>query len=287
MSYIAFLTDWGHKSYYVGVTKAVIKKINPRVEIIDLTHEVEAFNVREAMYVLFRAFGDFPSESIFLAVVDYGVGTQRRALALQLEKGYTFVGPDNGLFTLIAENEKVVKIVELNRPQYFYHPLPSSTFHGRDIFAPCAAHLSRGIPIDELGSPVNLEDVFFLPYEKPRIKNNTLQGEIAYADHFGNLETNLPGHYLQEIEIKEGEQLTIQVGDKKFIATYQLPYAAVSRGELIVHPDSSGYLEIAAYQDSAREIIKAKGGEKILLKSLSLKKSLNHQIPEEEKDKLF
>lgn len=265
MPYIAFLTDWGHKSYYVGVTKAVIKKINPQVEIIDLTHEVEVFNVREAMYVLFRAFLDFPSESIFLAVVDYGVGTERKALALQLEKGYTFVGPDNGLFTLIAENEKVVRIIELNHPQYFYHPLPSSTFHGRDIFAPCAAHLSRGIPIGKLGSPVDLKDLTFLPYQKPEIKNHSLQGEIAYTDRFGNLETNLPRDYLQEIEIKEGEKLIIQIENKKFIATYQLPYAAVSQGELLVHTDSSGYLEIAAYQGSAQVITKARGGEKVLL----------------------
>lgn len=269
MSYIAFLTDWGYKGYYVGATKAVIKKINPQAEIIDLTHEVEAFNVREAMYVLFRAFGDFPPESIFLAVVDYGVGTQRKALALQLEKGHAFVGPDNGLFTLIAENEKVVEIVELNRTQYFYHPLPSSTFQGRDIFAPCAAHLSRGIPIEELGSPLDLKDLVLLPYEKPEIKNHCLQGEIAYADRFGNLETNLPGCYLQEIEIKEGEKLTIEVGEKKFIATYHPVYAFASSGELLIHPDSSGYLEIAAYQSNAQKIIKARGGEKILLHKIN------------------
>ena len=269
MSYIAFLTDWGYKGYYVGVTKAVIKKINPQAEIIDLTHEVEAFNVREAMYVLFRAFSDFPPESIFLAVVDYGVGTQRKALALQLEKGYVFVGPDNGLFTLIAETEKVVKIVELNHPQYFYHPLPSSTFHGRDIFAPCAAHLSRGIPIEELGFPIDLKDLVFLPYEKPEIKNQNLQGEIAYADRFGNLETNLPGCYLQEIGIKEGEKVIIQVREKKFIATYHLVYALASRGALLIHPDSSGCLEIAVYQGNAQKIIKASGGEKILLHKIT------------------
>ncbi|HXL01501.1 MAG TPA: SAM-dependent chlorinase/fluorinase [Candidatus Atribacteria bacterium] len=265
MPYIAFLTDWGYKSYYVGVTKAVIKKINPQVEIIDLTHEVEAFNVREAMYILYRAFRDFPPESVFLAVVDYGVGTERKALALQVEKGYTFVGPDNGLFTLIVENEKVVKIVELNRTQYFYHPLPSSTFQGRDIFAPCAAHLSRGIPIEELGSSVDFKDLILLPYEKPEIKNHCLHGEIAYADRFGNLQTNLPGYYFQEIEIKEGGKLTIEVGEKKFIATYHPVYAFASKGELLIHPDSSGYLEIAAYQESAQAIIKARGGEKILL----------------------
>jgi len=144
---IAFMTDWGFSNYYVGVAKAVIKSINPNVEIIDLIHGIEPFNVRMAMHVLHRAVPDFPRDTVFLVVVDQGVGTARKAIAFRDKEGRHFVGPDNGVFTLVIEDYGIDEIRELTNRDYFYRRKPSHTFHGRDIFAPVAAHIQRSSDI--------------------------------------------------------------------------------------------------------------------------------------------
>lgn len=261
MKLVVLLTDWGTKSYYQGVVKGVIKQIAPEVEVIDLTHEVEPFNVREAMHVLFRAYRDFPKGTVFMGVVDYGVGTERKAIAFETESGYFFVGPDNGLFTLVAEAEKVTRIVELANPEYFYRATPSFSFHGRDIFAPVSAYIAKGFDLSLFGR--RLESLVLLPYEKARKEGKRILGEVAFFDRFGNVETNIPGIFLEGLKFQT--DVTIYLGEKEFRATYCRTYGDVPKGALLVHEDSSGFLEIAVNQGSGREEMGLQGGEKVCI----------------------
>lgn len=261
MKLVVLLTDWGTKSYYQGVAKGVIKQIAPEVEIIDLTHEVEPFSVREAMHVLFRAYRDFPKGAVFMCVVDSGVGTERKAVAFETKSGYFFVGPDNGLFTLVAQEDEVLRIVELRNPEYFYKPTPSFSFHGRDIFASVSAYIAKGIDLSAFGK--RLESLVLLPYEKARKEDGKIFGEVAFFDRFGNVETNIPGILCEEL--KFGNIVTIHVGEGEYVATYCRTYGDTAPGKLLIHPDSSGFLEIAVNQGNAREVLKVRGGERVVV----------------------
>ncbi len=237
---IVFMTDWGN-SHYVGICKGVMRSITDS-EIVDLTHSITPYNVREAMYILDRSVDWFPEKSVFLIVVDYGVGTARRAIAVETDK-YYFVAPDNGVLTLVLERHQPRKIVDLVNKKYHFGN--SRTFHGRDIFSPAAAYITKGI-FDDLGT--RLPNYATLPYRKAHISGSTIQGEIAYFDRFGNVETNIPFSW-----IAEKDNIKAKIGGK----VYQIPvvetYADVDEGELLVHEDSSGYIEIAVNKGIARE----------------------------------
>lgn len=249
---IVFMTDWGG-SHYVGICKGVIRKIT-NDEIIDLTHNISSFNVREAMYILSRSFIHFPKGSIFLSVIDYGVGSSRKAIAAKTEN-YYFVGPDNGLFTLVFEIEKPLEIRELNNRKYHY--MNSQTFHGRDIFAPAAAHISNG-KFEELGDI--LYNYATLSYFKARKDENKLFGEVAYIDKFGNIETNIPFSWVEGFD-----KVSLKI-KKKFIKIPVVDfYSEIGKRELLIHNDSTGYIEIAANQACAQEILKLNPGEPLEL----------------------
>ncbi|MEM2002380.1 MAG: S-adenosyl-l-methionine hydroxide adenosyltransferase family protein [Candidatus Methanomethylicaceae archaeon] len=259
MKLVVLLTDWGTKSYYQGVAKGVIKQIAPEVEIIDLTHEVEPFSVREAMHVLFRAYRDFPKGAVFMCVVDSGVGTERKAVAFETKSGYFFVGPDNGLFTLVAQEDEVLRIVELRNPEYFYKPTPSFSFHGRDIFASVSAYIAKGIDLSAFGK--RLESLVLLPYEKARKEDGKIFGEVAFFDRFGNVETNIPGILCEEIQLQS--KVAIFIEGKELSAVYCRTYSDVAPGEFLIHPDSSGFIEIAINQGNAKKRLKLKAGQGI------------------------
>lgn len=247
---IVFMTDWGN-SHYVGICKGVIKGISD-TEIVDLTHSITPYNVREAMHILDRSIDWFPEKTVFLTVVDYGVGTARRAIAIETEK-FHFVGPDNGVFTLVLERYQPKNIIDLTNKKY--HVGTSKTFHGRDIFAPAAAYIANGV-FNELGT--RLPNYATLPYRKASIIQNTVYGEIAYFDRFGNIETNIPFSW-----IENKESVKLKMGNK----TIQIPvvetYADVNEGELLIHEDSTGYLEIALNKGTAREKLKVSEGSEV------------------------
>ncbi|ANQ53123.1 hypothetical protein BG95_01045 [Thermosipho sp. 1063] len=247
---IVFMTDWG-SSHYVGICKGVIKQIVDE-EIVDLTHQITAFNVREAMYVLSRSFMHFPKGAVFLCVVDYGVGSARKAIAVKTEN-YYFVGPDNGLFTLVFEREKPLEIRELNNQRYHYSK--SSTFHGRDIFSPVAAYITKGF-FKELGN--QLFNYATLPYLKAKKIENKISGEVAYIDKFGNIETNIPFEW-----IKEKEKIKLFFRRKWIELPILRYYAEVDIGGLLVHNDSTGFVEIAVNQSRAADILKFNAGDKL------------------------
>ncbi len=254
---IAFLTDWGHDSYYVGVAKAVIREINRDVEILDICHNIKPFSVRHAAYVIERVIKDLPADTVFLAVVDPGVGTSRKPVAMVLKNGMCMVGPDNGIFTLAAEGFGVHEVRELENRQY--HRGVSRSFHGRDIFAPVAAHIARGLAVEKLGS--RLMNFEYLKYRKATKSGNSFTGEVAFYDSFGNLETNIPLSIAGELE--EGDILELNRGRNQFKITFGNTYYDVNPGQLMAHFDSSGYLEITVNKGSARELLGMDEGEQI------------------------
>ena len=186
---IAILTDFGYRDHYAGVMKGVIASICPRALTIDITHGIPPQNVPAGALALRQSIEYFPRHTIFLAVVDPGVGTDRRAIAVETKGGHRLVGPDNGLLSLAAERAEVRKIIEITAARYRL-PKVSASFHGRDIFAPAAAWLSRGVPIKQLGAP--LPAMMELdPGTQVVQKQNQLAGQVIYIDGFGNLITNI------------------------------------------------------------------------------------------------
>ena len=196
MKFITLLTDFGLQDGYPGVMKGVIWGIAPDAQIADLTHFIHPQNVLEGALVLGRAAPYFPTGTIHIAVVDPGVGTQRRPIAAWLGNFY-FVGPDNGLFTILLEraqeHEEKVQIIHLDRPR-FWLPEISNVFHGRDIFAPVAAHLANGIPLVELGTPISNPQMLEIP--RPQHDGAGWRGQVVMIDYFGNLMTNLERQHL-------------------------------------------------------------------------------------------
>ncbi len=244
---IAFLTDWGN-THYVGICKGVMENIKPGIKVVDLTHDIEPFNVRMAAHILGRYYKDFPKGTTFLCVVDADVGTSNKRLAIKT-KDYFFVGPDYGIFTFI---EDIEKIVELNNDKYHYKK--SSTFHGRDIFSPAAAYLDKGICIEDLGSSLN--NFAKIDFAKPKVNKETVTVEVAYIDRFGNIEL-----YCKEEDLFKSD--VYRLNNEKIYKT-----STFAQNEFNIHTDSSGYLEISKYQGRANDHFNLKSGDLITLKKI-------------------
>lgn len=256
MKIIAFISDWGYDSYYVGAAKSVIYGISPKSVVIDITHGITPFNVKEASYIIERVFDDLPERTILLAVVDPGVGTKRKAIAMEIDDKCC-VGPNNGIFTRLF-NRDVISCYSIENPKYFYKNPPSETFHGRDIFAAAAAHIDNGVFIDKLG-PKWLE-ITSLDYTKPTIENGMISTEVAYIDSFGNLETTITMDDLIQAKITENIFL---INGKRVVRAKN--YSESAENIILAHFDSSGYLEISSNCGKASEIMKLSPGDRIIL----------------------
>jgi S-adenosylmethionine hydrolase len=239
---ISLLSDFGNDDVYVGVMKGVIATINPNLQLIDLTHQIPAQNVLAARFALMNTYNYFPVDTVHLAVVDPGVGSKRRAIALQLEQGY-LVGPDNGIFSGIFLEHPIIAAVELTNTDFWRISQPSTTFHGRDIFAPVAAHLASGVSLQKLGNKINPESLVKLDISEYQETANGLVGCIQYIDHFGNLVSNIPGQFV------EGKNWCVE------IQGLQIPgcvtYGNVKIGEVLALVGSHGWVEIAVNSGNA------------------------------------
>ncbi|MBM7560112.1 SAM hydrolase/SAM-dependent halogenase family protein [Marinitoga litoralis] len=266
---IAFFTDWGNDSYYVGVCKGVMKSINRKAEIIDVLHDTKKFDPKVNAHILYRFSRDFPEGTIFLCVIDAGVGSNRKPIIMKTkERNFYFIAPDNGLLTLVAENYGVEKVVEISNEKYYFRKNYSTTFHGRDIFSPAAAYLSKGIPMEEFGEELDTLNLF--RYKKAEIINDSIEGEMVFFDTFGNIQTNIPVE-LGDTIFKKDDTVEIHFEGKVVKAYYERIFNDVLPGELLIHPESSGYLEIAVNQGNAKEYIgvDSEGVEFILRKENS------------------
>lgn len=263
---IAFISDWGN-SYYIGVAKSVIKQINPQADIIDITHHAGPFDARRACYILSRAAKDFPDGTIFLCVVDAGVGTERKPIILETRNNCKFVGPDNGLFTLVAKELGIKQVRVIENPNLFYRNPPSTTFHGRDIFAAAAGHLSVGTPLEEFGKEI--DHMIFLNIKKSFVdENGSLHGEVAFVDDFGNIATNIHKSSLEKAGFEKFQELQLKVFGKFAKAKLVDVFGEVEKGWLLVHVDSSEFLEIAINCGNASKVLNVSGGEEITISKI-------------------
>ena len=251
---ITLLTDFGTRDYYVGAMKGVILSINKNAEIVDITHEVAPQNIRAAAFALVNYYKYFPKGAIHVCVVDPGVGSRRRAVLVETED-YRFIAPDNELLGFILAKQKNFRAFELSSEEFFHHPV-SRTFHGRDIFAPVAAHLSNGIPAEKLGAEIG--DLTTFEIAKPQVISEAkIEGEIIHIDRFGNLVTNFKAGDLPE-------KFNLQVNEKR-IERHQMFYDEAEKNEIFSIAGSAGFLEIVAFQDSAQSLLKVDAGDKVYL----------------------
>ena len=250
---ITLTTDFGTKDGYVGAVKGVIKRINPDAEIIDVTHEIEPFDVWGAAFTLNNFYRYFPQNTVHLVVVDPGVGSRRQALLIQTPD-FIFIGPDNGVFSSILQNEETAEIISISNKKYLLSKT-SCTFHARDIFAPVAAYLSLGVDIREFGVPAVECSKLFIPTAK--VVKGCIVGEIIHIDNFGNLITNIDAISIQSKNIK-GVEIKHQRIRKIANSYYDIPEEKI--GAVI---GSSGYLEIATNQGNVAKLMKAGLGTKV------------------------
>lgn len=258
-SIITLLSDFGLKDVYVGVMKGVITKINPNVQLIDLTHEIPPQNLAAARFNLMNAYNYFPRGTIHLAVVDPGVGSTRRGVAIQFAGGY-LVGPDNGLFSGVLSLSPPRMAVSLTNQQYWDTVKPSFTFHGRDIFATAAAYLSKGIPLQMLGDFIDADSLVTLSFPDLEITDTGIIGCIQYIDHFGNLITNVSPAVLKS------RKWTVKIGD--MIIPQVQTYSDVKQGDFLVLVGSHGWLEIAVNGGNAQLSLGLNLGDRVSIIAL-------------------
>jgi S-adenosylmethionine hydrolase len=252
------MTDFGEDDFFVASLKGVIAKINPSARIIDITHRLPSFDIRVGSFILLSSFKYFPARTIFLAVVDPGVGTSRKILVAETDN-YIFIAPDNGVLSLVLEEEALRKLREVTNQNYFLPEL-SRTFEGRDKMAPVAAWLSRGISCEEFGPEATSYKK--LKVEKPQIKKEEIIGHILYIDKFGNLITNIPEGMLELLQKKTGKKtFRLSVVDRE-ITSFEQSYTSVEKGDLLFLVGSLGLIEIAAKESSAAQKLKIKYGDK-------------------------
>jgi S-adenosylmethionine hydrolase len=268
---IALLTDFGTTDHYVGVMKAVMARICPDAGFIDITHAILPQNVRHAAFVLMNTYRYFAPGTVFLVVVDPGVGSVRKSIAIQADD-YTFVAPDNGVLSYVLANFPSFTAVELTNPAYRLDHV-THTFHGRDLFAPTTAYLALGTALNKFGPAV--ESLVQLPPPYLSVESGRIRGEILYADHFGNLVTSIGPlrwsgvHHLDlcaadQIVSFSPDRVVVDLPRISLIAIHRT-YSRVPPGEPLALVDSSGYLEVAINQGSAAKRLKLTSGDPIVL----------------------
>jgi len=254
---ITLLTDFGSVDYFVGAVKGAILSVNPGAVITDITHEIPPQDVEAAAFTLLACYNTFPARTIHMAVVDPGVGSARRPIVVRAGDQF-FVGPDNGIFTYIYDREPSCQIFHVTSDKYF-RPSPNSTFHGRDIFAPVAAALSKGVKPERLGPRIT-DHVRLKNTLTPEVlKNGNMKGRLIHIDRFGNCITNITRDL---IDAKTHPTLVI---NRKQIRTFRDFYSSASSKTLFAIWGSAGFLEISIKSSSAAEKLRAKRGDIVLL----------------------
>ena len=245
---ITLTTDFGLEDPYAAVMKGVVLSINPAARIVDITHSVKAGSVMQAAMLIKEAYPFFPKGTVHVAVIDPGVGGKRRPVLVKTEN-HVFVGPDNGVFWPIIKDHEQAEIIHLTESRYFLSDI-SHTFHGRDIFAPVAAHISRGIDPLEMGQAIS--DPVQLEFPVPEKRGENLYGRVMRIDHFGNLITNVKKGDLEEFLGLEKSAIII---GKLVVEGLRRSYSEVGEGEILALIGSSGCLEIAVNTGRASDIV--------------------------------
>ncbi|MGB9728054.1 MAG: SAM hydrolase/SAM-dependent halogenase family protein [Nitrososphaeria archaeon] len=264
---IVLLTDFGEGSVFVGEMKGSILKVNPEAVIVDLTNRIRPHDILQAAFLLKYSFRCFPEDSIFLCVVDPEVGSKRSPIVIRT-KNYFFVGPDNGLMHPAASDDKIICAVLLENRRYFLEKI-SSTFHGRDVFAPVAAHISKGVPIEDFGP--TLKSIKRLSIEEPRLdREGHLVLKVMYVDDFGNIITNLNEKYftslLERKHFIEPPTISLEVDGNIYRVKLAKYYCEVEEGSPLALFDSFGLLEISINKGDASKYFSLKEGDTIRIR---------------------
>ncbi len=255
---ITLTTDFGLKDPYVAEMKAVILSISPNAVIVDVSHLVEKFNVRMGAYILGSAAPYFPKGTIHVVVVDPHVGTERQPILIQTEDAY-LIGPDNGVLTLAAKNMRGQRSIRKLVSRKFMMPNVSGTFHGRDIFAPAAAHLANGVSPKEFGPEIN--ETVIPEFAKIVRRKDMLIGEVVHVDDFGNIVTNLGEKELQRVKSKN--MLDLKLGNNRLRLRFCKAYSEVNLNEPLALIGSHNFLEISVNQGNAAKFFKTRWGDRI------------------------
>ena len=267
-SIVTITTDFGTQDGYVSAMKGTMLSIAPDARLVDVSHEIAPQDVMESAFVLQTAQPYFPSGTVHLVVVDPGVGTERRAVALRHD-GHWYVGPDNGVFPLVLDDETPEAMVELDNPEAWRTDAPSTTFHGRDIFSPAAAHLAAGRSLEAIGSPI--ETLEPLRWAQPTAEAGTVQGWIVHVDHFGNCITNIRRSTLRDaldLEARPSPETLPPL--KAYAGTTVLEalsstYGDVAEEDPVMLFGSTGYLEVSVNGGNAAERLDIRKGDSIKL----------------------
>lgn len=261
---ITFLTDFGLQDDFVGTCHGVIATIAPDARVIDVTHGVRPGHVLQGALVLANTLPYMPP-GVHLAVVDPGVGSSRRPLALRDREGRLYVGPDNGLLLPAADSfGGVAEAYELANAEYSLQPV-SRTFHGRDLFSPAAAHLAAGVALEELGPPVDADALVRLELPQPEVGQNRIRVVALAVDRFGNVALNLRRDRLEHVELAAGRRVELVCHGEHFYAVFARTFADAPRGSLIVYEDAYGNLALAVSRGSAAQLLRVEEGAEIVL----------------------
>jgi len=256
---ITLLTDFGLKDPYVASMKGVILSINPQCTLVDITHQVNSHDIKEGAFILAQAYSNFPKGTIHLSVVDPEVGSARKPILI-VTKNYFFVGPDNGLFTFALKGETVKQAVVLTNQKFFLSEI-SSTFHGRDIFAPVAAYLSLGVKPESFGPSIKSSREISFPH--PAMKQGKLIGEIVHVDAFGNLVSNIDRKSL--LQFSKGRPFVIKI-EKRTMRGLKKGYWEGTKDELMALIGSGGFLEMSVREGNAQKALRARNGDRVVVR---------------------
>jgi len=256
---VTLITDFGAADHFVGTMKGVIAGINPEAELVDISHQVASYDIFDAAFTLAQSYRFFPADTIHLIVVDPGVGTARRPL-LARSAAAKFVAPDNGVLSLIYEREEPLEVRHITADHYFLNPV-SATFQGRDIFAPVAAWLSKGVAVDKFGEPITDYVKFSSPKAK-RAAENLVKGVILRVDKFGNVLTNLTPEDVPQLFRENPPPFKILINQQE-ITRLNLAYSMGKPGELFAIVGSSGYIEICTNRGSAARSLNVNRGVEV------------------------
>jgi len=256
---VTLLSDFGLKDSYVSEMKAVILSEFPQAKIIDITHQIDRFNVRMGAFQLACATPYFPKGTVHIAVVDPGVGTKRRPIIVETTRSH-LVGPDNGVLILAALKEGIEHVYVIENPRCML-PKVSNTFHGRDVFAPAAAHLASGRAATEFGEEIQNYEV--PAFSEPSVDKGVISGEILNVDRFGNIITNIPSGHLAKLPLHENVRLKAIIGNETTVLKFCSSYGSVPIGGFLAIVGSHDFLEISVNQGNAAKRFNVEGGESI------------------------
>ncbi len=267
---VAVITDFGTTDFYVGAMQGAMYSANSKVRIVTITHDVKPFNIAEGSYLLAQASREFPSGTVFIAIVDPGVGTERRSIVLETKDGKLFVSPDNGLLTGVMDMLGVAHAYEITNRSFMRKGKRSATFHGRDVYGPVAAYLAGGVKPSDVGAEVT--GLKRLPIVKANLEKKALKGSVVFIDRYGNLITNITAALIEKAGLMAGTKISITIDNNQILASFTVTYDDVPKGEWLALINAEDLLEIARNMENAARTIAASAGSKVKILKDKIKK---------------